>query len=92
MKRLAEIDQPEEKQERQRAIEKAQAAFDAANVSHGIHYPIPVHLQPAFADLGYKAGSFPITEALVSKIISLPMFPELTDNQIEQVSRACLKA
>ncbi len=72
--------------------QKQQAAFDAANVSHGIHYPIPVHLQPAFADLGYKAGSFPITEALVSKIISLPMFPELTDNQIEQVSRACLKA
>ena len=72
--------------------QKQQAAFDAANVSHGIHYPIPVHLQPAFADLGYKAGSFPVTEALVSKIISLPMFPELTDNQIEQVSRACLKA
>jgi len=72
--------------------QKQQAAFDAANVSHGIHYPIPVHLQPAFADLGYKAGSFPGTEALVSKIISLPMFPELTDNQIEQVSRACLKA
>ncbi len=72
--------------------QKQQAAFDAANVSHGIHYPIPVHLQPAFADLGYKAGSFPVTEALASKIISLPMFPELTDNQIEQVSRACLKA
>lgn len=72
--------------------QRQQAAFDAANVSHGIHYPIPVHLQPAFADLGYKAGSFPVTEALVSKIISLPMFPELTDNQIEQVSRACLKA
>ncbi len=72
--------------------EKQQAAFDAANVSHGIHYPIPVHLQPAFADLGYRPGSFPITEALVGKIISLPMFPELTDNQIERVTGACLKA
>ncbi len=69
-----------------------QAAFDAAMVSHGIHYPIPVHLQPAFADLGYKLGSFPVTEALVSKIISLPMFPELTDSQMQQVAGACLKA
>ena len=71
---------------------KQQAAFDAANISHGIHYPIPVHLQPAFAELGYKLGSFPVTEALVSKIISLPMFPELTDSQIERVVGACLKA
>ncbi len=69
-----------------------QTAFDAAKVSHGIHYPIPVHLQPAFADLGYKQGSFPVTEALAPKIISLPMFPELTDSQIEQVVGACLQA
>jgi dTDP-4-amino-4,6-dideoxygalactose transaminase len=71
---------------------KQQAAFDAANVSHVIHYPVPVHLQPAFADLGYKPGSFPVTEALVPKIISLPMFPELTDSQIDQVAGACLSA
>ena len=69
-----------------------QAAFDAANVSHVIHYPIPVHLQPAFAELGYKLGSFPVTEALVPKIISLPMFPELNDSQIERVAGACLKS
>ncbi|MEI6782768.1 MAG: DegT/DnrJ/EryC1/StrS family aminotransferase [Verrucomicrobiota bacterium] len=71
---------------------KQQAAFDAANVVHGIHYPIPVHLQPAFADLGHKPGSFPVTEALVSKIISLPMFPEIQEGQIERVAGACLKA
>ena len=68
---------------------KQQAAFDAANVSHVIHYPVPVHLQPAFADLAYKPGSFPVTEALVSKIISLPMFPEIQDGQIERVAGAC---
>jgi DegT/DnrJ/EryC1/StrS aminotransferase family len=62
--------------------------LDAANVSHVIHYPVPVHLQPAFVDLGYKSGSFPVTEALVPKIISLPMFPELTDSQMEQVAGA----
>jgi dTDP-4-amino-4,6-dideoxygalactose transaminase len=70
---------------------KQQAAFDAANVSHVIHYPVPVHLQPAFADLGYKPGAFPVTEALVGRIISLPMFPEITESQIEQVAAACLK-
>jgi dTDP-4-amino-4,6-dideoxygalactose transaminase len=69
-----------------------QAAFDAANISHVIHYPIPVHLQPAFAALGYKPGSFPVTEALVPKIISLPMFPEIDDAQIGRVAAACLKS
>jgi dTDP-4-amino-4,6-dideoxygalactose transaminase len=69
---------------------KQQAAFDAASVSHVIHYPVPVHLQPAFADLGYNQGSFPVTEALVPKIISLPMFPEIIDSQIERVAKACL--
>jgi dTDP-4-amino-4,6-dideoxygalactose transaminase len=71
---------------------KQQAAFDAANVSHGIHYPIPVHLQPAFADLGYPPGRFPVCEALAPKIISLPMFPEIDDRQIERVAAACLKS
>ena len=68
---------------------RLQAAFDAANVSHGIHYPIPVHRQPAFADLGYPPGSFPVSETLAPKIISLPMFPELTDSQIERVAGVC---
>jgi dTDP-4-amino-4,6-dideoxygalactose transaminase len=71
---------------------KQEAAFDAANISHGIHYPIPVYLQPAFADLGYKAGSFPVAEALAPKIISLPMYPELKDSQIGHVTGACLKS
>ncbi|MFH1046616.1 MAG: DegT/DnrJ/EryC1/StrS family aminotransferase [Candidatus Omnitrophota bacterium] len=54
-------------------------------VSTGIHYPIPIHLQPAFADLGYKPGDFPITEKTAAEILSLPMFPELSDTQIEYV-------
>ena len=67
---------------------KQQAAFDVANVSHVIHYPIPVHLQPAFADLGYKPGSFPACEALAPKIISLPMFPEMTREQCDYTCEA----
>lgn len=48
-----------------------------------IHYPVPIHLQEAYADLQYKKGSFPHSEWLASRILSLPMFPELTDGQIQ---------
>ena len=68
---------------------KLQSALDAANVSHGIHYPVPIHLQPAFADLGLKPGSFPVCEALAPKIVSLPMFPELTGEEVQRVAAAC---
>ncbi|MBI5387792.1 MAG: DegT/DnrJ/EryC1/StrS family aminotransferase [Verrucomicrobia bacterium] len=68
---------------------KLQGALDDATISHGIHYPIPVHLQPAFADLGYQPGSFPVTEALAPRLVSLPMFPELTQAQIQRVVEAC---
>lgn len=71
---------------------KLQSALDAANASHGIHYPIPVHLQQAFADLGHQPGSFPVCEALAPKLVSLPMFPELTGEQIQRVAAACRKA
>jgi dTDP-4-amino-4,6-dideoxygalactose transaminase len=57
-------------------------------VESGIHYPVPIHLQPAYADLGYSAGSFPKTEASAKRVLSLPMFPELTRAQIERVVSA----
>jgi len=57
-------------------------------VDTGIHYPVPVHLQEACASLGYKAGDFPATEAAAARMLSLPMFAELTDAQIEYVSDA----
>ena len=50
-----------------------------------IHYPIPAHLQSAYAHLGYKPGSLPTTEHIVKRILSLPMFPEMTDEQVDQV-------
>jgi dTDP-4-amino-4,6-dideoxygalactose transaminase len=64
------------------------AALNAAGVSTGIHYPTPVHLQTAYADLGYKAGDFPVSEALGREYLSLPMFPELTGEQVAEVCRA----
>lgn len=57
------------------------------NIYCGIHYPIPIHLQEAYKFLGYPRGSFPVTEECADELLSLPMFPELTEEQIEQVCR-----
>jgi dTDP-4-amino-4,6-dideoxygalactose transaminase len=65
-----------------------QRLLQAHGVSTGIHYPVPVHLQPAWADLGYKAGDFPESERAAAEVLSLPMFPELTHTQIEIVAAA----
>jgi dTDP-4-amino-4,6-dideoxygalactose transaminase len=54
-------------------------------IATGLHYPIPLHLQPCFSHLGYKKGDFPVTEALAEQGLSLPMYPEMTDEQIEYV-------
>lgn len=55
-------------------------------ISTGIHYPIPLHLQKAYASLNYKAGDFPVAEEVASEIISLPMFPQLTAVQQRRVA------
>jgi dTDP-4-amino-4,6-dideoxygalactose transaminase len=57
----------------------------ARQVHTGIHYPVPAHLQEACASLKYEAGDFPVTEAAASRILSLPMFAELTEAQIDYV-------
>jgi dTDP-4-amino-4,6-dideoxygalactose transaminase len=62
-----------------------------AGISTGMHYPVPVHLQPAYAHLGYGRGAFPESERAAAEVLSLPMFPELTDEQIERVA-AVVKA
>ncbi|HEX7175137.1 MAG TPA: DegT/DnrJ/EryC1/StrS family aminotransferase [Pyrinomonadaceae bacterium] len=59
-----------------------------AGVQTGIHYPIPIHLQPAYAFLGHKPGDFPEAERQAACVLSLPMFAELTDEQIERVAEA----
>jgi dTDP-4-amino-4,6-dideoxygalactose transaminase len=54
-------------------------------IQTGIHYPVPCHLQPAFSDLGYQAGDFPHAEMLAKQILSLPMYPGLSNSQVKEV-------
>ncbi len=58
----------------------------AQGVSTGIHYPIPVHLQSGYRDLGYKVGDFPHTEQACNEVLSLPMYAELSSGAVAQVS------
>lgn len=67
-----------------------QEALQAKGIQTGIHYPTPVHLLPAFAELGYREGQFPHAEAASREVLSLPMYPELTEAQCEEVARALL--
>ncbi len=62
--------------------------LQADGIATGLHYPIPVHLQPAHADLGYRRGSFPHAERAAAEVLSLPLYPELTVEQIDQVASA----
>ena len=67
-----------------------QQALNDKGIQTGIHYPIPVHLLPAYEDLGYKKGDFPHAEQAADEVLSLPMFPELQVAQIETVCHALL--
>jgi dTDP-4-amino-4,6-dideoxygalactose transaminase len=73
---------------RTRNREELQQHLNSLGIQTGIHYPIPIHLQEAYRDLGLGKGSFPVTEKLADEILSLPMFPELTHEQIELVLEA----
>lgn len=70
-------------------------AMTERGIGCGIHYPVPVHLQDAYRFLGHGRGSFPVAEACADQFLSLPMYPELTPEQVETVARelkACLKS
>jgi len=57
-------------------------------IATAIHYPVPIHLQEAYRELGYGPGSFPVAERCAAEFVSLPMFPELKPEQVEQVVAA----
>ena len=62
-----------------------------AGIGTGIHYPIPLHLQKAYAGFGYKRGDFPVTERIAAEILSLPMFPELTEEMQGRIAEQTLE-
>ncbi len=66
-------------------------ALQEAGIETGLHYPLPIHLQKAYAFLGYRRGDLPVTEALCDRCLSLPMSAELTDEQISAVVAALRK-
>jgi dTDP-4-amino-4,6-dideoxygalactose transaminase len=73
---------------RSRDRDRLRDVLTAQQIQTGIHYPIPIHLQPAHADLGYHAGDFPVTEQVAREVLSLPMFPEMTREQVAIVAAA----
>jgi dTDP-4-amino-4,6-dideoxygalactose transaminase len=73
---------------RSRRRDALRAALAAREIQTGIHYPMPVHLQPAHADLGYTRGAFPVAEQACEEVLALPVFPEMTAKQMEEVAAA----
>jgi dTDP-4-amino-4,6-dideoxygalactose transaminase len=73
---------------RVRDRDAVRAALEAAGIATNIHYPRPVHLQPAYAGLGYGPGDFPVAEAFAAEALSLPLYPELGAADQEQVIAA----
>ncbi|MEI7910218.1 MAG: DegT/DnrJ/EryC1/StrS family aminotransferase [Verrucomicrobiota bacterium] len=66
--------------------------LDSRGIGCGIHYPVPVHLQEAYASLGHRRGAFPVAERCACEFVSLPMYPELTSRQINAVVQAVATA
>lgn len=66
-------------------------SLKSLEIGSGIYYPIPIHFQPSFKYLGYKQGDFPITEKIVKEIFSIPMFPELTQEEVKHISSSILE-
>lgn len=71
--------------------DKLKEALAEKGISTGIHFPIPLHLQPCLKHLGYQKGDFPITEKAAQEILSLPMYPELTPEQITHITKQIQK-
>jgi dTDP-4-amino-4,6-dideoxygalactose transaminase len=69
-----------------------QASLQTEGIQTGIHYPVPVHLQPAYADLGYGRGAFPHSEAASAQVLSLPLYPELSSEAVAEVAGAVKRA
>jgi len=75
-------------QQRQFQRDEFRSAMEEKGIATGIHYPIPIHLQKACERYGCGKGSLPVTEAVAEHIVSLPMYPELSEEQLKLVVEA----
>jgi len=73
--------------ENEETRDRVKNGLSERGIQTAIYYPLPLHLQRCFGDLGYKEGDFPVTESLSKRSLALPMFPELSDEEIEEVVR-----
>lgn len=73
---------------RVRDRDRLQSQLQEAGIQTGIHYPVPVHLQPWASSLGYRLGAFPITEQAAATVLSLPLYPEMPDGHVDEVADA----
>lgn len=77
---------------RVRERDRVRARLAERGISTAVFYPIPLHLQECFSDLGYKAGDFPVAEKAAREVLALPIFPQLTDEEVERVAKEVLAA
>ena len=68
--------------------DRLQQTLRAAGIGSAVHYPVPIHLLPAYADPRYQAGDFPVAERCCESVLSLPVYPHLEKSQVEQVCEA----
>jgi dTDP-4-amino-4,6-dideoxygalactose transaminase len=73
---------------RHEARDRLQAALAGDGIGTLIHYPVPPHLQPAYRELGHAAGDFPVAEAIHREVLSLPLWPGMSEAQVEAVIQA----
>jgi dTDP-4-amino-4,6-dideoxygalactose transaminase len=72
--------------------DRVRDALNAAGIGAGVHYPVPVHEQPAFRELGHKPDDFPVTSRIAKRVLSLPIYPEITRTQVERVASTLIDA
>jgi dTDP-4-amino-4,6-dideoxygalactose transaminase len=66
--------------------DRLQKELEGAGIQTAVHYPLPIHLMPAYADARYKAGDFPVAEACARRVLSLPLYPQLSKHQVQSVA------